>query len=94
MIAALYSPAARGKLPSPSGGGLNQNLGVHPSTEPGHLQRMRGQGMERRDCGSSVDGVTVGLQGLTQRDSGFFPAAEHFTNELSQIQLCRNLPPW
>ena len=34
----LYSPAARGKLPSPSGEGCSENLSVHPSTKAGQLQ--------------------------------------------------------
>ena len=36
--ATLYSPAARGKLPSPEWEGQTKNLSVHPSTEPGQLQ--------------------------------------------------------
>ena len=32
-----YSPAARGKLPSPSGEGCSENLSVHPSTKAGQL---------------------------------------------------------
>ena len=35
---ASYSPAARGKLSSPQGGGQYQNLSVHPSTKSGQLQ--------------------------------------------------------
>ena len=34
----LYSPASRGKLPSPSGEGCSENLSVHPSTKAGQLQ--------------------------------------------------------
>ena len=33
----LYSPASRGKLPSPSGEGCSENLSVHPSTKAGQL---------------------------------------------------------
>ena len=36
--AILYSPATRGKLPSPERGGQTKNLSVHPSTETGQLQ--------------------------------------------------------
>ena len=35
----LYSPASRGKLPSPSGEGCSENLSVHPSTKAGQLHR-------------------------------------------------------
>jgi hypothetical protein len=42
----LYSPAARGKLPHPQGGGRSVNPSAHPSTKAGQLQT-RGQPSQR-----------------------------------------------
>ncbi len=40
--ATLYSPAARGKLPSSEWRGQTKNLSVHPSTETGQLHLAAG----------------------------------------------------
>ena len=48
MSCPIYSPALRGKLPSPEREGQTIKLSVHLSTEPGQLQTKReGNGLLR-----------------------------------------------
>jgi hypothetical protein len=59
VIVALYSPAARGKLPTPEPRGTDRKLSVHLSTEPGQLHRVR---LTSAPCGadpSRAPGVAV-----------------------------------
>ena len=58
----LYSPAARGKLPSPSGEGCSENLSVHPSTKAGQLQSLFGLAQALDMQGRTAEAAQVRLE--------------------------------